>query len=75
MIFLGQDHDMIFGIFSYFQVAAHAKAETEKILMVKAAEAEAEAKFLQGQGVAKQRAAIVEGLRSSLEEKTTSCEL
>ncbi|CAD7976155.1 unnamed protein product [Amoebophrya sp. A25] len=42
------------------------KAEAEKILQVKSAEAEAESKFLQGQGIAKQRAAIVEGLKASL---------
>lgn len=35
-------------------------------LQVKSAEAEAEAKYLSGVGVAKQRKAIVDGLRSSI---------
>lgn len=48
------------------RVAATERAEAENILMVKAAEAEAESKFLQGQGIAKQRAAIVDGLKHSL---------
>mmetsp|Transcript_21164 Transcript_21164/g.63397 ORF Transcript_21164/g.63397 Transcript_21164/m.63397 type:complete len:111 (-) Transcript_21164:905-1237(-) len=34
--------------------------------MVKSAEAEAESKFLQGQGLARQRQAIVSGLRDSV---------
>ena len=37
-----------------------------KILQVKSAEAEAEAKYLSGVGVAKQRKAIVDGLRTSI---------
>ena len=45
--------------------AATDKAEAEKIMQVKAAEADAESKFLQGQGIAKQRAAIVDGLKES----------
>jgi len=45
------------------RAAAFDKAEAEKVMMVKQAEAEAEAKFLLGQGVAKQRGAIVNGLR------------
>src|ERR1043166_837054 len=49
------------------QVAASARGETEKILKVKQAEAEAESKALQGQGIANQRKAIVEGLRQSVE--------
>lgn len=48
--------------------AASNKAEGDKILMVKAAEAEATAKFLSGQGVARQRAAIVAGLRDSIQD-------
>ncbi|CAD7945884.1 unnamed protein product [Amoebophrya sp. A120] len=48
------------------RLAAADKAEADKIIQVKAAEAEAESKFLQGQGIAKQRAAIVEGLKASL---------
>mmetsp|Transcript_6524 Transcript_6524/g.22498 ORF Transcript_6524/g.22498 Transcript_6524/m.22498 type:complete len:149 (-) Transcript_6524:309-755(-) len=46
--------------------AATDKAEAAKIGVVKAAEAEAEAKFLQGTGIARQRQAIVNGLRESV---------
>src|SRR5258706_12077191 len=49
------------------QVAATARGEAEKILVVKKAEAEAESKALQGQGIANQRKAIIEGLQSSIE--------
>merc|ERR1712166_1547301 len=45
------------------RVAAGEKAEADKVLRVKAAEADAESKFLQGQGVARQRTAIAEGLK------------
>jgi regulator of protease activity HflC (stomatin/prohibitin superfamily) len=48
------------------QVAAAAKGEANKILVVKNAEAEAESKRLQGEGIAKQRRAIVDGLRESV---------
>lgn len=50
------------------QVAANARGESEKILVVKKAEAEAESKALQGQGIANQRKAIIEGLQSSIEQ-------
>jgi regulator of protease activity HflC (stomatin/prohibitin superfamily) len=50
------------------QIAASARGEAEKILVVKKAEAEAESKALQGQGIANQRKAIIEGLRGSIEE-------
>ncbi len=50
------------------QVAATARGEAEKILVVKRAEAEAESKALQGQGIANQRRAIVEGLQASIEQ-------
>jgi regulator of protease activity HflC (stomatin/prohibitin superfamily) len=50
------------------QVAANARGEAEKILVVKKAEAEAESKALQGQGIANQRKAIIEGLRGSIEQ-------
>ena len=46
--------------------AISEQAEGAKILQVKSAEAEAEAKYLSGVGVAKQRRAIVDGLRSSI---------
>ena len=50
------------------QVAATARGEAEKILVVKKAEAEAESKALQGEGIANQRKAIIEGLRGSIED-------
>ena len=50
------------------QVAATARGEADKILVVKKAEAEAESKALQGQGIANQRKAIVEGLQVSIEQ-------
>ena len=50
------------------QVAANARGEAEKILVVKKAEAEAESKALQGQGIANQRRAIIEGLQVSVEQ-------
>jgi regulator of protease activity HflC (stomatin/prohibitin superfamily) len=50
------------------QVAATARGEAEKILVVKKAEAEAESKALQGQGIANQRRAIIEGLQLSIEQ-------
>jgi regulator of protease activity HflC (stomatin/prohibitin superfamily) len=49
------------------QVAATARGEAEKILKIKQAEAEAESKALQGQGIANQRKAIIEGLKDSVE--------
>ena len=49
------------------QVAANARGEAEKILVVKKAEAESESKALQGQGIANQRKAIIEGLQGSIE--------
>lgn len=50
------------------RVAANEKGEAEKILRVKAAEADAESKALSGKGIADQRRAIVEGLRDSVDE-------
>lgn len=50
------------------QEAAKSKAEANKIIIVKQAEADAEAKALQGKGVADERKAIVEGLRESITE-------
>jgi len=46
--------------------AAADKAEAQKISIVKAAEAEAESKYLQGVGIARQRMAIIDGLRDSV---------
>lgn len=50
------------------QVAASARGEAEKILVVKRAEAEAESKALQGTGIANQRKAIIDGLKGSIED-------
>lgn len=46
--------------------AAAERAEADKILLVKAAEAESEAKYLSGVGVARQRKAIVDGFKDSV---------
>ncbi|WVZ64714.1 hypothetical protein U9M48_014194 [Paspalum notatum var. saurae] len=46
--------------------AASEKAEAEKILQIKKAEGEAESKYLAGVGIARQRQAIVDGLRDSV---------
>lgn len=48
--------------------AAAEKGEADKILKVKAAEADAESKALAGRGIADQRKAIVDGLRESVDE-------
>lgn len=48
--------------------ASKEKAEADKIVLVKAAEADAESKYLSGVGVARQRKAIVGGLRDSIVE-------
>ncbi|KAL9994830.1 putative Band 7 domain-containing protein [Helianthus debilis subsp. tardiflorus] len=48
------------------RVAANEKAEGEKILQIKRAEGEAESKYLSGLGIARQRQAIVDGLRDSV---------
>jgi len=48
------------------RMAAVEKAEAEKITSVKAAEAEAESKHLAGLGLARQRKAIADGLRDSV---------
>jgi regulator of protease activity HflC (stomatin/prohibitin superfamily) len=50
------------------RVAATEKGEADRILKVKAAEAEAQSKALQGKGIADQRRAIVDGLRESVDE-------
>lgn len=50
------------------RMAAQEKGEADKILRVKKAEAEAEAMKLQGQGVANQRKAIIDGLKKSIQE-------
>jgi regulator of protease activity HflC (stomatin/prohibitin superfamily) len=50
------------------RMAAQEKGEAEKILRVKNAEAEAQSMQLQGQGVANQRKAIIDGLKQSIQE-------
>merc|ERR1712226_966208 len=50
--------------------AALMAAEAEKIKVVKQAEAAADAQHLQGQGIARQRAAIIEGLKDSITSGT-----
>ncbi|KKT01342.1 MAG: Band 7 protein [candidate division TM6 bacterium GW2011_GWF2_43_17] len=50
------------------RLAAVEKGEADKILRVKAAEAEAESNALHGKGIADQRRAIVEGLSESVSE-------
>lgn len=52
--------------------AAVERAEAEKILAVKAAEAEAEAKELSGKGTARMRQAITEGFKGSIESMRES---
>ncbi len=52
--------------------AAIQQAEADKIRVVKAAEGEAESKALQGQGIANQRKAIIEGLKESVESFNAS---
>ncbi|CAA2995437.1 hypersensitive-induced response 4 [Olea europaea subsp. europaea] len=48
------------------QLASVYKGEADKILQVKKAEADAEAKYLGGVGVARQRQAITDGLRENI---------
>merc|ERR1712014_412989 len=50
--------------------AALMAAEAEKIKAVKAAEAAADAAQLQGEGIARQRRAIIDGLRDSITHGT-----
>jgi regulator of protease activity HflC (stomatin/prohibitin superfamily) len=49
------------------KVAAELEADADKIRQIKAAEADAESKHLQGLGIAKQRKAIADGLAESAE--------
>ncbi len=46
--------------------AAYQRAEGEKVVKVKRAEAEAESMYLSGVGVARQRKAIMDGLKDSI---------
>lgn len=56
------------------RMAAAEKGEADRILKVKAAEADAQSKALEGKGIADQRRAIVEGLHSSVTEFQRSLE-
>lgn len=49
------------------KVATEARAEAAKVMTIANAQAEAESKALQGEGVARQRKAIIDGLESSVE--------
>ena len=53
--------------------ATVSRAETNKLLLVKQAEAEAESKRLQGEGIANQRKAIISGLKDSVEDLQKRC--
>jgi regulator of protease activity HflC (stomatin/prohibitin superfamily) len=50
------------------KMASMHKADADKIRQVKAAEAEAESRYLSGVGVARQRKAIVDGLQQSIND-------
>ena len=50
------------------RIAAQEKAEAEKIMKIKQAEADAEANILHGKGIAGQRQAIVQGLKESMDQ-------
>lgn len=52
--------------------AAKEKAEADKIMAIKKAEAESESKKLQGEGIANQRTAIARGIKDSIEEVKTA---
>jgi regulator of protease activity HflC (stomatin/prohibitin superfamily) len=54
------------------RVAASERGEADRILKVKAAEAEAQSKALQGKGIADQRREIISGLRESVDEFSQS---
>eukprot|EP00922_Rhytidocystis_sp_ex-Travisia-forbesii_P027172 GHVS01039857.1.p1 GENE.GHVS01039857.1~~GHVS01039857.1.p1 ORF type:complete len:280 (-),score=36.56 GHVS01039857.1:246-1085(-) len=52
------------------RIAQTEKAEAEKFTQIKRAEADAESTYLQGQGLARQRKAIVDGMKDSVEDFT-----
>lgn len=54
------------------KTAAETKAEADKFVKIKSAEAERDAKALQGEGIANQRAAIVAGLKDSIGADTAN---
>lgn len=60
---------------SRLRVAAAERAEADKVQQVKRAEGEAESKYLAGVGVARQRQAIVEGLRRFVPDERAVMEM
>ena len=52
--------------------AAEEKGEADKILIIKAAEAERESKKLHGEGVALQQMAVLKGREKAIQDLTTS---
>jgi len=56
------------------KIAAEEKGEADKIIKIKAAEADAKSKELSGRGIADQRKAIVDGLRDSVNDFQKSIE-
>jgi regulator of protease activity HflC (stomatin/prohibitin superfamily) len=59
---------------SRLRAANSEKADAEKILLIKSAEAEAESRYLSGMGVARQRKALVDGLRETVSEFSSEVE-
>jgi regulator of protease activity HflC (stomatin/prohibitin superfamily) len=57
------------------RAAAQDRAEADKLLKVKEAEADSESKHLSGIGVAKMRKAITSGFKESIEDMKESCGL
>jgi len=53
------------------RIATEFRAEGDKILQLKAAEAQAEAKYLNGRGIAGERKAIIDGLKDSVVDFST----
>jgi len=56
------------------RVANAYKADAEKILLVKAAEADSESKHLMGLGIARQRKALVDGLQDTVSQFSSDIE-
>ena len=50
------------------RLASEEEAEAEKMITIKRAEGDAESKRLQGEGIAQQRQAIVDGLEGSVKK-------
>jgi len=50
------------------RMAASEQAEAQKVLLVKAAEADAESKYLAGTGIARMRRAMAEGVKESMQQ-------